>query len=117
MSPSKIRNSSLLAALSLALALPILAQSRDRTSGMLDADIPEARPRTQAECRAYAIQRSSEEFLAQDSSIRRNSPFLAGPSGMRDPWADSQRQQLAIDRAGREQQLYEACVEWLRQQN
>jgi hypothetical protein len=109
-------NSALILAALMLLGTPVAAQQRDRTQGILDKDIPEARPRTSAECRAYAIQKSNEEYLAQDSSVRRNSPFQSGPPGMRDPWADSQRQQLSIDRAGREQQLYDACLEWLRQQ-
>ncbi|MGE0152870.1 MAG: hypothetical protein AB7R90_09640 [Reyranellaceae bacterium] len=111
---SKLPSLSALALAGMALSAPLAAQQRAPTTGM--PDTPEARPRSETECRAFAIQRSNEEYLAQDSSVRRNAPFQSGPPGIRDPFTDSQRQDLNIDRAGREQQLYDACVEWLRQQ-
>jgi hypothetical protein len=94
------------------LSLPVAAQQRDPK---LDTP-PQMQPRTESECRAFALQRSNEEFLAQDSSIRRNPAFQSGPGAIRDPFSDSQRLQANIDRAGREQELYNVCLEWLRRQ-
>lgn len=116
MSQSKIRKLSLLALAGALLALPVSAQQSGRAGGALDGNPPETRPRTEAECRAYAIQRSNEEYLAHDSSVRRNSPFQTGPAAMPDPYTLSQRQQLAMDRSGFEQEVYDACIAWLRQQ-
>jgi hypothetical protein len=113
---SKTRNSSALVLLTLTLATPLMAQEREPGSGMTIPDSSYTSPRLPSECRAYAVQRSNEEFLAHDSSLRRNSPFQSGPAGMRDPWTDSQRQDANIDRAAREQLLYDACLEWLKQQ-
>jgi len=115
-SPSKIRSLSLLALGGILLAQPLAAQQSGRMGSALNANAPETRPRTEAECRAYAIQRSNEEYLAQDSSVRRNSPFQTGPAAMPDPYTLSQRQQLAMDRAGFEREVYDACIAWLRQQ-
>jgi hypothetical protein len=94
------------------LSLPAAAQQSDPR---LDTP-PQMQPRTEAECRAFALQRSNEEFLAQDSAIRRNPAFQSGPGAIRDPFSDSQRLQANIDRPGREQELYNACLAWLRQQ-
>lgn len=112
---SKRRNSSALVLACLLAATPALAQQGDPNAGILRQPTPEAMPKTSAEYTAYAIQRSNEEFMAQDSSVRRNSPFQTGPGGARDPFTDSQRQQLGIDRGARQQQLYDSCVEQLKQ--
>jgi hypothetical protein len=111
---SKTRNSSAIALLTLTLATPLMAQQPGTTMTVPDTTYSSAR--TPSECRAFAVQRSNEEFLAHDSSLRRTSPFQSGPAGMRDPWTDSQRQDANIDRAVREQLLYDACLEWLKQQ-
>lgn len=113
---SKTRNSSTLALLTLTLATPLMAQQSEPGRTMTIPDSSYTIERTPSECRAFAVQRSNEEYMAHDSSLRRNSPFQAGPAGMRDPWTESQRQTASIDRAVREQQLYEACLEWLKQQ-
>jgi hypothetical protein len=113
---SKTRSSSALALLSLMLATPLMAQQSEPGRSMTIPDSSYTSERTPAECRAFAVQRSNEEFMAHDSSLRRNSPFQAGPAGMRDPWTESQRQDANIDRAIREQMLYDACLEWLKQQ-
>lgn len=76
----------------------------------------EAVPQTESECRAWATQKANEEYLAQDNSLRRNSPFQSGPAGTRDPFTDSQRQQLGIERSARERQLLESCIERLKRQ-
>ena len=115
MSLSKRRNSSALIIACLLAATPVLAQQGDPNAGILRQPAPEAMPKTSAECTAYAIQQSNEEYMAQDSSVRRNSPFQTGPGGARDPFTDSQRQQLTIDRSARQQQLYDACVAHLSQ--
>lgn len=80
MSLSKRRNSSVLLLACLLAATPALAQQGDPNAGILSQPAPEAMPRTSAECTAYAIQRSNEEYMAQDSSVRRNSPFQTGPA-------------------------------------
>ncbi len=113
---SKSQNSSAVLVACLLLAAPALAQQQDDpNAGIVRQPAPEAQPRTNAECTAYAIQIANEEFLARDSSVRHTSPFQSGPAGTRDPYADSQRQQLNIDRAARERQLYDACIERLKQ--
>lgn len=101
--------------IALLLAPPALAQQRDPNAGIVGQPAPEAQPRTSAECTAYATQKANEEFLAQDSAVRRNSPFQTGAGGARDPYADSQRQQLGMDRSAREKQLFDACVARLNQ--
>ena len=115
MSPSKRLNRSALFVACLLAVSPALAQQGDPNAGIVRQPASEAMPKTNAECTAYAIQQSNEEFMAQDSSVRRNSPFQSGPGGTRDPFTDSQRQQLSVDRAGRERQLYDACVVRLNQ--
>ncbi len=115
MSLSKRRNSSALLLACLLAATPAVAQQGDPNAGIIRQPAPEAMPKTSAECTAYAIQRSNEEYMAQDSSVRRNSPFQTGPGGTRDPFTDSQRQQLDIDRSARQKQLYDSCIEQLKQ--
>lgn len=112
----KTRDCSAIALLALTLATPLMAQQREPGTSMTIPESSYTSARTPAECRAFAVQRSNEEFLAHDSSLRRTSPFQTGPAGMRDPWTDSQRQDASIDRAAREQLLYDACLEWLKQQ-
>jgi len=112
---SKRRNSSAFIIACLLAATPALAQQGDPNAGIVKQPAPETMGKTSAECTAYAIQRSNEEYMAQDSSVRRNSPFQTGPGGARDPFTDSQRQQLDIDRAARQKQLYDSCVEHLKQ--
>ena len=112
----KTKSSSAVALLTLTLATPLMAQQSESGGGMTIPDSSYISPRLPSECRAFAVQRSNEEFLAHDSSLRRTSPFQTGPTGMRDPWTDSQRQDANIDRAVREQMLYDACLEWLKQQ-
>jgi hypothetical protein len=67
-------------------------------------------PKTAEECRSYANQQANEEYLAQRTTIRENSPFARSPSGRPDPLQHSANQQADIDRTGREQQLYDDCI-------
>jgi hypothetical protein len=67
-------------------------------------------PRTEAECRSLASQKANEEYMSQVTTNRENSPFARSPSGRPDPLQQMNNQQANIDRAGREQQLYNDCV-------
>jgi hypothetical protein len=79
-------------------ATPLLAQSDGSA------------PKTPEQCRSYAAQQANEEYLSQRTTNRETSPFARSPSGMRDPLQQSADQKAAIDRTGREQQLYDDCV-------
>lgn len=67
-------------------------------------------PRTAEECRRYAVQQANEDYMAQRRTNRETSPFAHSPSGRPDPLQQSTDQQAAVDRVGREQQLYDECV-------
>ncbi len=67
-------------------------------------------PKSDAECRSYAGQKANEEYMSQVTTNRENSPFARSPSGRPDPLQQMNNQQASIDRAGREQQLYNDCV-------
>ena len=97
-------------ALAIVVAAPALAQKTGPNSSIVNEPAPEAMPDIKTQCTAYAQQTAAEEYLARDSTVRRTSPFQSGPGAPRDAYADSQRQQLAIERTGREKELYEACV-------
>ena len=98
------------AAIALAAVGPALAQKTGPNSEIIDQRMPEAMPDIRTQCTAYAQQTAAEEYLARDSNVRHTSPFQSGPGAPRDAYADSQRQQFAIERTGREKELYEACV-------
>jgi hypothetical protein len=80
------------------LAMPVAALAQTET------------PRTDAECRSYAGQKANEEYMSQVTNNRENSPFARSPSGRPDPLQQMNNQQANVDRAGREQQLYNDCV-------
>ena len=67
-------------------------------------------PKTADGCRSYAGQKANEEYMSQVTTNRENSPFARSPSGRPDPMQQSSNQQASIDKAAREQQLYNDCV-------
>lgn len=91
------RRRSILLALALS-ALPALAVAQS------------AAPKTEAECRSYAAQKANEEYMSQVTINREISPFARSPSGRPDPLQQSANQQANINKAGREQQIYDDCV-------
>jgi hypothetical protein len=92
-------------ALLLALALSVAPVTLS-----VGASAQTSTPGTADECRSYAAQKANEEYMSQVATNRENSPFARSPSGRPDPLQQSANQQANIDKAGRERQLYDACV-------
>lgn len=67
-------------------------------------------PKTADQCQSYAARQADEEYLSQRTTNREASPFARSPSGRPDPLMQSANQRADIDRAGRQQQLYNDCV-------